>query len=87
MMIWPYSFEQMRMAYLKTKAGPAEKVAIGIAIAIAIIIVSPILIFFNVIVARIIGTLVGVVIYVIVFGKIRKTIMKCYYAKNLKALR
>ena len=80
-----YSFEQRRMAYLKTEAGPADKVAMVLAILPALVIVVPLFIFIdNIIIVKIIGTFIGVIIYLIVYNRIRKPIFKCYYVKNLK---
>ena len=80
-----YSFEQRRQALLKTKAGPADKVAMALAALPALAVLIPLFIFLdNVIFIKIIGTFVGVIIYVIVHNKIRKSVFKHYYAKNLK---
>ena len=55
-----YSFEQRRMAYLKTEAGPADKVAMVLAILPALVIVVPLFIFIdNIIIVKIIGTFIG----------------------------
>ena len=80
-----YSIEQRRQAYLKTKAGPADKVAMVLAALPALVVLIPLFIFLdNVIIIKIIGTIVGVIIDVIIYNKISRPIFKHFYAKNLK---
>ena len=80
-----YSFDQRRMAYLKTKAGPADKVAITLAVLSALTVLLPLMIFIdNVIIVKIIGTILAVIVYAVVYGKISRPIFKCYYKKNLE---
>lgn len=82
-----YTFEQRRRAYLKTKAGSADKVAIALAALPALVVLIPLLIFLdNVIFVKIIGTVVGVILYLVVYGKISRPIFKHYYKKNLEEL-
>ena len=80
-----YTIAQRRKAYLRTKAGPADKVAMALSALPALVVLVPLFIFFdNVIIIKIIGTIVGVIIYVIVHKKICRPIFKHYYANNLK---
>ena len=80
-----YTIAQRRKAYLRTKAGPADKVAMALSALPALVVLMPLFIFFdNVIIIKIIGIIVGVILYVIVHKKICKPIFKHYYAKNLK---
>ena len=82
-----YSFDQRRMAYLKTKAGPADKVAIALAVLPALVVLIPLLIFLdNVIFIKVIGIVVGVILYLVVYGKISRPIFKHYYKKNLEEM-
>ena len=88
MMIWPYSFEQMRMAYLKTKAGPAEKVAMVLTLLIVLSVVLPLVLAFdiNAIFTKIIGTFFAIIVYALIHGKIRKPVFRHYYKKNLETM-
>lgn len=80
-----YSVEQRRQAYLKTKAGPADKVAMVLAALPALVVLIPLFIFLdNIIIIKIIGTIVGVIVYFILYSKIGRPIFKYFYAKNLK---
>lgn len=80
-----YSFEQRRIAYLKTKAGCADKVAMVLATLPALAVVFPLILVSDiVIIVKIIATVIGIFLSGFVYGKIQKPIFKHYYAKNLK---
>jgi hypothetical protein len=83
-----YTFEQRRMAYLKTKAGSADTVTTVLAILPAAMTLIPFFVYVdNIIIGKLVSTFVGVIIYVIVYSLIRKPVFRFFYAKNLKAMK
>jgi hypothetical protein len=83
-----YTFEQRRLAYLKTKAGSADTVTIVLALLPAALALLPLFVYVdNIVIGKVVGTFVGVIVYVIVYSLIQRPVFRFFYAKNLKAMK
>ena len=83
-----YTFEQRRLAYLKTKASPADTVTTVLALLPAVMTLVPFFIYVdNIIIGKLVSTFLGVIVYVIVYSLIQRPVFRFFYSKNLKAMK